>query len=331
MASRARTSIAVMLTICFSLIISIPIIILSTTLSNYGIINESIQFSYNPTNSSIMKNLNINTDLGEIEIGYVEAPIDYCVKLEVNIEMKGLGLSGKSYFDYFKIMWQNADGLVNFSMELKAGIDQVEVLSLIKNISITVILKADLICDINVNVNIEGSIKIRVPYAVTTGEIFTTLSKGNIQYDFSYCNVQGNVTGIVNSGEISFLTNHIQYTKNSKLTFINYFGYTSIEILQNCEIGANITGTALTKTGIVKIKYRDESPNVGARFTLYNKTTFGNEVETKWIGFNRTILPFNAGQMFTSYDYPTQNNYNFTINKFYNWGEFMWDFYSVPI
>jgi hypothetical protein len=181
-----KTGIVIIIIIVFgiALIISIPAFIISNTLLPYGIIDESIQFYYDPGNSSLMESLNINTDVGEIDIKYKTEPVDYTAKVEMDIEMLGLGLAGKTYLDYFNILWQNTSSLVILTVELKTAINPVEVLSLIKNVNITVFLKADVICDINVFVNIEGEVKITVPSFHSIGNILTNITKGDIQYDF---------------------------------------------------------------------------------------------------------------------------------------------------
>jgi hypothetical protein len=83
MANKAGKGIIIMIVFGMSLIISIPVFIISTTLSAYGKIIKSIPFYYKPSSSSFMKELNIVVDLGNIEIKYITEPVDYCIRIEI--------------------------------------------------------------------------------------------------------------------------------------------------------------------------------------------------------------------------------------------------------
>lgn len=312
------------------IIVSIPSLVIFAEFANFDRIDESFTYTYSSTTPPIKKELNLNTDLGIIDIKYTTQPMDYLIRIDVDIVMAGPNLNGKSYLDFFNIGWENVSSPVNFTLELKP--DMLEEFSNLHkaNVIINIMLRTDIIFDINASI-IEGEIELANLVGITVNNLFLNVDRGNINYDFNHCIIEGNITGTVNYGNITLKSYNNQYTHNSKLTFLNLWGFTLIDIYQYEEMGANITGTAFTKTGIIKIIYKDDSPNVGAQFVLYNKTDFGNEVQTKWIGFNRTILPSETGQLFFSYDFPTQNNYDFTLNKYYGLGDFMWDFYSIPI
>ena len=106
-------------------------------------------------------------------------------------------------------------------------------------------------------------------------------------------------------------------------------GYISIDIYQFEEMGANITGTGITKTGIISLIYNDYSPNIGAQFILYNETGFGAEGQNTWNGFERDTLPLTGFIYFYSKDFLTQNNYNFSLFK-WDGGDYFWNLYSIP-
>lgn len=332
MANHIIKVIMLLILIFFSLIISLPIIILSDTGSNYGKIYESIPYYYEPANPTSINNLIVNTDIADIELNYIDEPVNYIAKFVLKVDMSGKILDRKSYLDYFNIIFTNESGNVNFTLKIREGVNFEEILTLLNEISLKVILRVDIVCDIRLNVDIEGNVKIAVPYLVSIRNVFTNVSKGDIQYDLSYCYIDGNISGIAKSGNISFKVIHVQYSQNSKLTFINDIGHTLIYILQDCDIGANITGIGITVTGIIQLIYKDESPNIGAQFILYNKRDLGNEANNTAVGFENDPLPSLAGQKFYSYDFPAQNNYNFSLYKPYpsDMGNFIWNLYSVP-
>jgi len=47
--------------------------------------------------------LNLNVDVGDIEIRYINPPVDYYAMVEVHIEMSGNNFAGKSYPDFFEV------------------------------------------------------------------------------------------------------------------------------------------------------------------------------------------------------------------------------------
>ncbi|MFX1346113.1 MAG: hypothetical protein ACFFBC_08060 [Promethearchaeota archaeon] len=320
MAYKVIKVIIIMVVVCFSLIFSVPIVILSTILSPYGKIIKSIPFYYKPSNPSFMEELNINMDLGNIEIKYINEPVDYCAKLEMNIEMIGSNLAGKSCFDYFNIVWQNTSSIVNFTMDLKENIDQVEVLSLIESLNITVTLNANVICDISVILNIEGSAKITVPFGISVGNVLTNVSKGNIYYDLYYCIIEGEIIGIVKeTGNIKLKTSEVEYMNDSLWAFTANIGNIIIEINQFKTMGANITGTVGTNIGNYRLIYLDNNVNVGAHFVLsanQNDVPFHQRL-TEIVGFEEPILDVVDGiDIYTlnSNEYPTLNNYNLSFS-----------------
>jgi len=335
LANKAIKSISIMVVICFSLIISIPMVILSTTLSHYGRIIESVTFYYKPLNSSIIEELNIISDLGNIEIEYIDPPVDYFVKIDVNIEMVGSGLAEKIYSDYFDINEGNITGSpIDFSMKFLSDIYDPEVSSLIKDVSIKVNLRKDIIFDISVTL-INGRVSINVPFNVRINNMKVNITKGNILFDLSNCIVEGNITGIANQSNIELRTYNVQYTRNSIWYLKNDAGDIKFDIFQSNEMGANVTGIGeiYSNNAIINVVYYDTSTNVGAVITFNNWAEYFPSPCT-WIGFNYSYLYTDPmGYIFKSYDFPTKNSYNLTLhrNTVENSNPYYWNLYSEPI
>jgi len=318
MARNVISAIAIMILIVFSFIIAAPITFLSVGLSSYGKINKFLTYKYAPISPPYLDKLNLYVAVGNIEIQYIDPPVDYDAKIDVSIEMIGPNLVGKNYSDYFNIGWQHTGGLVNFTMELKSSINQAEVLSLIKNVNIAVALKADVICDISVVVNIQGDVKITVPWGISVGNILTNVSKGDIQYDFSYCILEGNLTGIIQEiGNIELKTYNIEYSQNTTWALNTGSGDFLIEIFQYTDMNANVSGTISHDHGNIRFKYKDDNTDVGAYFTLYyNADDLSlRQAMNQVIGFNS--IPSDEQDIFYlwSDDYPTKNNYNLLFNN----------------
>ncbi|MFW9820166.1 MAG: hypothetical protein ACFFE5_11205 [Candidatus Thorarchaeota archaeon] len=309
-------------------IISIPTIIIFAEFGDYGKFNNSLIYKYSSEPPPLEKELNINTDFGIIDINYITEPVDYITEINVSIEMAGPNLNGKTYADFFNIGWENSSSPLNFTLDLRPEMElDFSNLHIVK-ININVKIRSDIIFDIKALAQI-GSLKIAVPMGISVKNIFSNINVGNIFYDFNNNNIEGNITAILNNGNLTFYSKNNHYSQNSKLDFINNRGYSLIDIYQDEEMGTNITGTAKTKSGTIKVVYKDLSENIGAIFILNNKTTFGNEVQNRVVGFTKDFLPLLAGQFYISDDYPAQNNYNFSLFKPEEEGNYIWNLSSI--
>ncbi|MFW9829557.1 MAG: hypothetical protein ACFFEY_18430, partial [Candidatus Thorarchaeota archaeon] len=226
---------------------------------------------------------------------------------------------GKSHIDYFDILWQNTSTIVNFTMELKKGIKQGDILSLIKNVDIIVALKADVLYDINTMVDIRGSSKATIPLGVSVGNIITNLMKGNIQYDFFYCILEGNISGIIqNTGDIKVRSYDVEYTQNCNWSLYTNDGDVYIEISQNKATNANVTGNITIITGNYLLTYRDNTAEVGAYFILHvHPDDYAiNQKIAELIGFAYNVIAVNGTDVYhiTSDDYPSLYNYHWMFN-----------------
>ncbi|GAH16288.1 unnamed protein product, partial [marine sediment metagenome] len=196
----------------FALIIATPIGVLTVTFSSYGSINESRSFEYLPDTPSAVERFVLNVDIGDIEIKYIDPPVDYFVRIDVDIEMAGPGLVGKSYSDYFNITAGDTSGShIEFSMRLFSNVTKSEIDSLIKVISITVFLRKDIVFDVSANV-IEGDIALEVPRKVLVNNILFNLTYGDIIFNLYRCIIEGNVTGVVDNGKIRLISYNTEYT-----------------------------------------------------------------------------------------------------------------------
>ena len=179
--------IALMSIIGFGFIIAIPIGVLSVNFSSYGTINKKLSFEYLPDESSAVEGLNLNVDFGNIEIKYIDTPINYFVKIDVNIEMAGKGLANKDYLDYFNIIEGNTTGSpIDFSMRFLSGIIESEVESLIRDISVIVTIQKGILFDISAMV-LKGNVDLSVPFNVPINKINVNTTVGRLSYELRNC------------------------------------------------------------------------------------------------------------------------------------------------
>jgi hypothetical protein len=291
-----------------SLIIFVPIQIILIRLSSYSTINKSCRFIHQPSSPSSIEELNINSDVGNVEIRYIDPLVDYYVLIDVNIVLSGQNVAGRLYEDYLNITWNNSSSPINFNLEIISDDWFNPSLWLIKDVSIIVNLRKDIVFDIETNM-IEGNYEITIPGAVSIGNILTNVSNGNILYDFEYgSTMQGNITGITNNGDLELKSYNMEITQNCNWLLNITGGNLNIEIYQYKEMGANITCTAIISTGVIDLFYHDNNPNIGAIFYFPLSWWY---IPTTQPGFEST--PLDNGFFYKSNDFPTNSNYNISF------------------
>jgi len=316
---RKYLAILLMLNLFFmGTILSIPSSILISEYILANRIDKSDTLYCSSTEPLLKKELNLNIDLGQVEINYISQPVDYLMKVDIVIEMGGNNLAGKSYSDFFAFEWQNTSDIVNFTLEIKAGVDLDRLLALIEKINILVTLRADVVCDFNINMKMDGDVKLTVPFKVSVGCITTNITNGDILYNINFGIVGGNITGIIQeTGNIEIITTEVEYTQNSTWSLDTYDGDISLQIYQNSNMNANVSGIFSITYGNINFKYRDNNDNSGAYFTLYyevNDLALAQKI-SEVVGFDTDLDPEQTIFYLESYDYPAQNNYNLL---FYN-------------
>jgi hypothetical protein len=317
MARKEMTALSIMIFFGFSILISLPIILLSFGYSPYYSIEfqDSIEGVFN---SSSIVDLNLNIDHGDVKIQYTFSPVDYHARIDVSIDMIGQNIPEKNYTDFFNIEWEKTDNLFTFTMEVTKNISDFNTVLIEHNVNIIVTLNPIILFNINTYINVEGNFNLEVPGGIKVNNIDVYTEKGNTILNFVFCNIRGNISGKSGVGDIELNLINVQYFRNCAWNLTTspiYPGGLDISdiliiITQNIEISANITGTAITSLGDIHVYYTDSTPYVGANFTFYRRRPNGNyegfeddfEIDTsKW---------WQARYFYYSYDYPAIGNYN---------------------
>ena len=326
MVKKGAIILALTMIIGFGLIVAVPIGVLSVGLLPYGIINYSESFEYLPDSPSSVETLNLNVDIGDIEIKYIDPPVDYFVKIDVNIEMFGLGLAGKSYSHYFNITeGDKTSSPFDFSISLFPNVTQSEVDSLIRDVSITVTLRKSVNFDISTIVT-EGNVDLSVPFNVYINNLNFNVTNGDISFDLTKCIVEGNITGVTKNGKIALKSYNVEYTQDSVWTLSSIKN--KIYITQNNPMGANVTGTIRTTVNVgTYLVYNDYTSEVGAKFTLYNYL-YGAIHNGTYENFVYYLEPMGENRWtFRSNDFFTANNSYFL--RFYIEGILNYNLFSA--
>jgi hypothetical protein len=310
--------------VIISLIVIIPIYFLSTGLSKYGRIDENPKYEFDQTDSSPIKILNLNVDVGNIDIKYVNPPVDFVVKIEVDIEMNGILTYGESYTDYFSLTDEIVDSQVNFNLKFKPNIDRGRILTLLNNLQIIVFLRADNIFNIDIYSE-TGNVNLVVPFGVIINDLDINVTTGNALLGFNHCMINGNLTGMVNRGDLRVTTYNVEYSKDSIWRLNTNIGEVTVEIThlnQLINLEANIKGIIETNNGDITLDYQDNSKDVGAMISL--QPARGSQLD--WPGFSG--IPVENSYLFTSLDLPSKITYNLSCNL--NIGEYDFQLSSYP-
>jgi hypothetical protein len=250
------------------LIFSAPLMVIIIIFSDLNTIKENLSFDYTPETAHSRVQLNFYVDVGNIEIKYLFEPNDKYVQTDIDIEIAGLDLKDKTYLQFFNISWIEANSSVELFFLLKPNMLEVFSNLMMNDINIIVALKPDIIFDINAT-TIQGGIKYQAEYGIHTGYINMNATKGNILYDLSYCTIEGNLSGVVGTGNLEFRTHNEKYIQNTNWNFTVETGNIDLFITQDLNPEANVTGTVEVNDGDVFFLYEDKSADVGARFDIH--------------------------------------------------------------
>jgi hypothetical protein len=324
MIKKSIFAVTIIIIIGFGIIVSLPMLFLSIGFSAYDSIEHHKDYYYynSSMNSAIKNSLDLNLDVGELEVNYIYSPVDYCIKIELNIELISQKNLGNSFLDYFEQpSWQNSSNSIKFTMRLKpeALVTWFNT-SLWKEQEVIIIatINANFLFNINATIKHLGNVDILVPAAININNVDININQGNIYYDFFYSTIEGNVTGSTIFGDITLKGINVRYTKNSIISLINGDGLIKFDIIQERAMNVNLTGIGKTKTGQIKVIYHDSSENIGAKLTFHNYSGTWPGFYNYWVGFHEPEsfydLP-DVGYIFTSFDYKTKGNYNFSLYR----------------
>ncbi|MFW9827947.1 MAG: hypothetical protein ACFFEY_10160 [Candidatus Thorarchaeota archaeon] len=139
--------------------------------------------------------------------------------------------------------------------------------------------------------------------------VFT--STGSLTLNFSKCIIGDHLIGDVSTGSILFNSYNMEYSDVNNWRLETSTGSIDVNILQYKNIGNNITGLILTSTGSIDGYYRDDSPNIGAKFTCSTSTGSNSYTPIGSGGFTQSGA---NPKVITSDDYDSANNkYTFSL------------------
>ena len=287
-----------------------------------GVYEDSFTYYYNLASPASIEECIIYGDTAGINIQYNSTPVDYIVKVDVDISVSGLFVSGKSYENFYNpISWKNTSS-AEFSLTgyLWSWIDPTSWFKIQNNL-ITVTLRTDVVYKLSAT-SITGGISLVTPENTTidelnlkcvtggvrlnaaetnfTKKVICETTTGGVVLDFANCTFNDDIQGNTITGGVEFNSYNPNYTQNINLNLGTTTGGIVMNIQQYSDMSANVTGTARTVTGGVSIDYRDTISDIGAKFT---GTTVTGDVFLP-SGSNFTLQPPDSS---TSQNYNTAN------------------------
>lgn len=317
MARREIVAISIMIVFGFSILISIPIILISFGYSPYNNIGYRSPPIDEVFNSSKVVDLNLNVGIGDVIIHYTYSPVEYHMRIDIDIDMIGQNVPEKDYTDYFSIEWEKINNSFTFSLELIPNSGYNDTFWIRNDVKIIVSLNPIIIFNINGKINVEGDFNLQVLGGIAVNNIDLYTKRGNIILEFSFCNIGGNISGKSGAGDIELNSVNVQYSRDCVWNLITNPNFEVhdisdilINIIQNVALNINITGTANTTFGDITLYYTDTTPYVGANFTFYTREPSGGSEGFEDGHDTDTSKWWQARWYYYSNDYPAVGNYN---------------------
>jgi hypothetical protein len=215
-----------------------------------GSIKESFNFTYNPSSPDSVEDLTFNVDIGSILFKYNTSPTPSYAKIDVEIEVTGLYMEGKTYLDFFHPStewWDNTTATFNFLSLPDVWFNPAHWFKSY-NITVAVTLRTDIVYDLTSLTHI-GSTEMQVPNGVILNGTSLTSSTGSIKLStlgnnefLGKVKLESNTGSVESSAPKTNFTRGFQALTSTGSVSLNY---------TNCLIGDNLIG--LTTTGSVTL------------------------------------------------------------------------------
>lgn len=216
-----------------------------------GSIENSFNFSYEPSSPDPIEELTFNVDIGKILFTYNTTPTTSYAKIDVNIEVAGLYMEGKTYTDFFHPStqwWDNTTGIFNLQALPDAWFNPSHWFKSY-NITVAVTLRTDVVYDLTALISV-GSIEMLVSDDVILNGTSLTSSTGSIKLTTLGNNeFQGKVRLASSTGSVESFAANTNFTSGFRA--LTSTGSLSLNYT-NCLMGDDLIGTV--STGSVTFK-----------------------------------------------------------------------------
>ena len=216
-----------------------------------GSIENSFNFSYEPSSPDPIEELTFNVDIGKILFTYNTTPTMSYAKIDIDIEVAGLYMQGKTYTDFFHPStewWDNATSTFNLQALPDAWFNPSHWFKSY-NITVAVTLRTDVVYDLTALTAV-GSIDMLVSDGVILNGTSLTSSTGAIKLTTLGNNeFQGKVRLESSTGSVESSAAKTNFTRGFRA--LTSTGSLSLNYT-NCLMGDNLIGSV--STGSVSFK-----------------------------------------------------------------------------
>lgn len=255
-----------------------------------GSIENSFNFTYEPSSPDPIEDLTFNVDIGKILFKYNTSPTTSYAKIDVDIEIAGLYMEGKTYENFFHSStewWDNATATFNLLTLPDVWFDPSHWFKSY-NITVVVTLRTDVVYDLTALASV-GSIEMLVSDNVILNGTSLISSTGSIKLTTLGNNeFQGKVRLESSTGSVETSTAKTNFTRGFRV--LTSTGSLTLNFT-NCLMGDNLIGTV--STGSVTFKSYNmvytkdiilnlESSTGSINAELYQYVTMGANVTGSW-------------------------------------------------
>jgi hypothetical protein len=157
-----------------------------TGVATSGTIEESFSFYYEGTPSTI-EDLNLNCDIGRIDIQYNTSATQYLVEVNVDLKVSGLFVAGRKYVNYFtpaSEWWENTTSPTSFDLKVVPGawFDPSHWFSSY-DIEVVITLRTDVVYNLEATTG-TGAIELNSAENVTLDGITMNSGTGKVSLNF---------------------------------------------------------------------------------------------------------------------------------------------------
>jgi len=216
--------------------------------ATWGEYDYSNTYYYEPEAPSAIERINLMIDLGGINIKYNETPIRHYAKIDLDVKVKGVSVTGKSFSDFFKpIQWLNSSAPVTFNFETKST--AWFFIGISYRIKIDLTLRTDITYDIDA-ISATGAIIMNVPQGSTLNKTTLHTSTGSVLLNTALnTTFQGDVSLSTSTGSTKVYA--VKTTFTSGLVTSTSTGSLTLNFT-SCILGDDLSG--VVSTGSIAFK-----------------------------------------------------------------------------
>jgi len=255
-----------------------------------GSIENSFNFTYEPISPDAIEDLTFNVDIGTILFKYNTSPTIYYAEIDVDLEIEGWYMEGKTYENFFSPdteWWDNTTATFNLIALSDVWFDPSHWFKSY-NITVAVTLRTDVIYDLTALTSV-GSIEMLVSDGVTLNGTSLTSSTGSIKFDtlgnnefLEKVRLESSTGSIESYAATTNFTHGFQALASTGSLTLNY---------TNCLMGEDLEGTVSTGSVTFKsynmvytkdINLNLETSTGSIYADLYQYITMGANVTGSW-------------------------------------------------